>query len=300
MQIRLGPAGVHFFDRRTGLNFLAEGPDLSPASWSLAPRNVSVALTNACDLHCPYCYAPKESAAVEAGELVAWIDELDANGCLGIGFGGGEPTLHRDLAFLCEYVTRQTGMAASLTTHGHFLDSRRTHALEGNVHFIRLSMDGVGSTYEALRGRSFASFLACAEVAASIAPIGLNFVVNAATVVDLDRAVLVASRLGACQFLLLPERPVANRPGIDSATMQKLHQWVNEYSGDVPLGVSDTSAGGFPTCDPLAVETGLRAYAHIDAHGNIKNSSYDQHGIPVGEDGVLVAISRLNGRHHQK
>ena len=255
-----------------------------------------MALTNVCDLRCPYCYAPKSSATIKTNRLVAWIDELAVNGCLGVGFGGGEPTLHKDLAFLCNYVTLHTEMAATITTHGHFLTDRRARSLEGKVHFIRLSMDGVAATYEELRGRSFANFLTCVKTASMIAPFGLNYVVNELTLADLDRAVSIASELGARQFLLLPERSVADRDGIASTTMQKLSEWVRAYAGGVPLAVSESGSEGLPTCDPLSAETGLRAYAHVDANGDLKRTSFDSQGVPIEADGLLAALRRLEER----
>ena len=175
MQMRAGPAGLHLFHRLTGTNILLDEVALPPSRWSFAPRTLSVALTNACDLHCPYCYAPKTSAHLHTELLLPWIDEMNSHGCLGIGFGGGEPTLCADLPRLCEYIQRNTHMAATFTTHGHHLDDSLASALSGNVHFLRLSMDGVGSTYEALRQRPFSRLLNAIKTAARLAPFGINF-----------------------------------------------------------------------------------------------------------------------------
>ena len=102
------PAGLHLFNRATGSNILIDEIVPPPASWSLAPRHVSVALTNACDLSCPHCYAPKNFAALDLSKLVRWLIELDANGCLGVGFGGGEPTLYPELCELSSFVEQKT------------------------------------------------------------------------------------------------------------------------------------------------------------------------------------------------
>lgn len=293
MKVRIGPAGFHFFDRRSGLNLLSERTNVPTCDWSAAPRSVSVALTNACDLACPYCYAPKAPAALEARFLVEWIEELDANGCLGVGFGGGEPTLHKDLASVCRHVTRHTTMAATITTHGHFLGAPLARSLEGNVHLIRLSMDGVGPTYESLRGRPFGAFVRHARIASSIARVGLNFVVNTTTLPDLDEAVDVAMQIGASQFLLLPEMSVDCRTGLDHGTVAELKDWVMAYKGPIPLAVSTTTEVELPICDPLPAEGGLRAFAHIDARGRIKRSSFERDGIPIGPGGVLRALEHL-------
>lgn len=293
LKVRAGPGGIHIFDRMSGANLLIDEARVPQALWAAAPRQISIALTNACDLRCPHCYAPKRPARLQSAHLITWLAELDANGCLGIGFGGGEPTLHSDMAQLCRYAAASTGLAVTFTTHAHRLDGRIAADLNGNVHFIRVSMDGVGATYEMLRGRSFSSLRHQFDIVRNLAPFGINFVVNALTLPDLDAAIAVAVEVGATEFLLLPEQPVRGRGGIDSRTVQALSSWVNSYRGMIPLSVSEAGAAVLPTCDPLADETGLRAYAHIDASGVLKRSSYDQAGIPIGAGGVMQALNTL-------
>ena len=141
MKIRRGPSGFHLFERGTGLNVLLDEVSPPPELWAVAPRNVSVSLTNACDLSCQYCFAPKHHAKLDVAQLVAWMDELDASGCLGVGFGGGEPTLHPELEAICRHGAKNTGLSITLTTHAHRLTDRLAAVLAGNIHFIRVSMD---------------------------------------------------------------------------------------------------------------------------------------------------------------
>jgi MoaA/NifB/PqqE/SkfB family radical SAM enzyme len=291
--MRSSCCGVHLFNRATGLNILVDDIQVPPALWAQAPRQVSIALTSVCDLACSYCFAPKMPAWLEVERVVHWLDELDANHCLGIGFGGGEPTLHRHLPELCRYATENTVLAVSFTTHAHHLDDSLAAALAGNVHFVRVSMDGVGVTYEALRGRSFATFRKRLDTVRNLSSFGINYVVNSRTLLDLDAALALAAETGAAEFLLLPEHPVRGRGGIDDRTAQAFRQWVIRYSGPVPLTVSETDADGLPFCDPLAGETGLRAFAHIDALGTLKRSSYDSVGATIGSDGFMEALKVL-------
>jgi MoaA/NifB/PqqE/SkfB family radical SAM enzyme len=296
MKIRAGPSGLHMFDRKTSVNILLDEISVPSAQWAAAPRYVSVALTNACDLSCPYCYAPKNAAALEVDRVAAWLDELDANGCLGVGFGGGEPTLHRGLADLCRYAAQNTRLATSLTTHAHRIDDALAASLSGTLNFIRISMDGVGHTYEVLRGRSFASFRRRLDTLRSLAPFGINYVVNECTLPDLNAATELAAEVGAAEFLLLPEQPTRDRSGIDDQTAGALRRWVNLYRGPVPLTVSEAGADGLPICNPLARETGLRAYAFISAEGVLKTSSFGSNGTSIGEQGVMRALDFLRTR----
>jgi sulfatase maturation enzyme AslB (radical SAM superfamily) len=293
LKIRAGPDGIHLYNRATGVNLLVDEVTVPAQLWSAAPRQISVALTNACDLHCPFCYAPKHPAKLDRERLIAWLDELDANGCLDVGFGGGEPTLYSDLPSLCRHIARNTGLAVTLTTHALRLDERLAADLKENMHFIRVSMDGIGTTYDLMRGRSFSLLCQRFDTIRKIAPFGVNYLVNACTLPDLDAAVAFAAEIGASAFLLLPEQPSHERKGIDPQTTQALRDWVNSYQGTIPLSVSEAGAAGLPTCEPLVQETGLRAYAHIDATGVLKRSSYDETGVPIGPDGVMQALETL-------
>lgn len=293
LKVRLGPAGVHFFNRANGANILLD--EIKPPAniWSAAPRHVSVALTNACDLECSHCYAPKNPAIIDFDRLTNWLVDLDTNGCIGVGVGGGEPTLYPKLTELCSYAVRKTNLAVTMTTHAHRLSDQLLNELEGNLHFVRVSMDGVGPTYESIRHRPFDALLERIIKLRRFTRFGINFLVNSKTVGDLDAAVKLAAELGASEFLLLPEEPVGRGVGIDNVTAIIFRKWVHEYRGCVPLTVSEGSAEGLPTCDPLIGETGLAAFAHIDASGVIKRTSYDKSGILIQDEGVMVALDKL-------
>jgi hypothetical protein len=292
-KLRAGPAGLHLFNRAAGSHILLD--ELTPPKqmWSRAPRSVSIALTNACDLECSYCYAPKVRAVLSLETLQEWLIELDRHGCLGVGFGGGEPTIYPSLVALCHFAVQKTRLAISITTHAHRLTSALIEKLAGAVHFVRISVDGVGKTYETLRGRAFAALVARLCDARRLAPTGLNVLVNRQTLPDLDAAVDLAVSSGASEVLLLPERPTASTPGIDEASRLALQAWVTNYRGPIPLSVSQLDADGFPVCDPFGAEGGLSSYAHIDASGSLKATSYDTVGEPIGRMGVLTALDRL-------
>lgn len=293
LKIRSGPAGILIFDRTTGINVLFDEFVPPTDDWAKAPRQVSIALTNACDLSCTHCYAPKHAARLPLERLKTWLLELDRNDCIGVGFGGGDPTLYPHLARLCEYAHSQTNMAVTMTTHGHRLDDRLLAELEGNLDFVRISMDGTGETYERIRQRSFEALLKRIDAVRSKLLFGINYLVNAATIGDIGEAVKLASELGASEFLLLPESPVGKGKRIDDATLVVFKEWVRMYEGPVPLTVSEYGAEGLPTCDPFEKETGIMAYLHIDASGQVRRNSYEQAGILISETGIIEAIKKL-------
>ena len=294
MKFRTGPNGVHLFDRHSGLNVLLDELRLDKGAWSRAPRQVSVALTNVCDLHCAYCYAPKQKAALKSDPVLAWLKELDEAGCLGVGFGGGEPTLHPDFSEICRRVAEETQLAVTFTTHGHRLTQKLLDRLKGAVHFVRVSVDGIGSTYEEQRGREFFSLLKGIERLASWSRFGINVVVNERTVVELDDLGRLAQEVGASELLLLPQQATASVAGVNEMVSRRLQDWVRDYRGKVRLAVSEAGASGLPTCDPLPDERGLQAYAHIDASGMMRASSYSTVAVEIGNTGVMQALERLS------
>jgi MoaA/NifB/PqqE/SkfB family radical SAM enzyme len=293
---RCSAAGVHLFDRTTGLNVLLDELPVPVSLHARAPRQVSIALTNRCDLACAHCYAPKSRDELHFGTITRWLGELDEHGTLGVGFGGGEPTLHPQFVKLCYYAAHETRLSVSFTTHGHHIGNELAERLRGNVHFIRVSMDGVRETYESIRRRSFAELLDRLGHIRAISRFGVNVVVNERTLPELDDVAWVAANTGACELLLLPQIPVRNVLAVASDTLQGLRRWVDAYRGPLKLCINEASAEGFPTCDPLTEERGLLAYAHIDAMGVLKPSSYAETGVPLGDGAVLPALDQL--AHH--
>jgi hypothetical protein len=119
-------------------------------------------------------------------------------------------------------------LALSVTSHGHQWNSALIEALGGSLQFVRLSMDGVGSTYERLRGRPFAVFETKLRSIASHYPVGINFVVNADTLPDLDAAADFAFAHDAREFLLLPEVGADGLPRLTRDQESQLNQWIED------------------------------------------------------------------------
>ncbi|SNT62824.1 Radical SAM superfamily protein [Streptosporangium subroseum] len=284
---------MHLFDRVSGLNILLDEVKVPAEQVSRAPRYLSVALTNTCELRCAYCYAPKHAAVLDTGRVVAWAAELDGAGCLGIGFGGGEPTAHPRFAQLCAQIAAATSMAVTFTTHGHRLTPQLADILRGAVHFSRLSVDGVGATYERLRRRPFAAVLAAAALLRSVAPFGVNVVVNADTIGELDQLAEFAADAGASELLLLPEQPTAATSGISDRDAERLVRWVQTARPQVRLAISRSGLeGSVPAVETIPGEQPLDAHMHVDATGVLRPHAYASVGTPI-EDFIMDAVQAL-------
>jgi len=225
--------------------------------------------------------------------VLTWLKELDTEGCLGIGFGGGEPTLHPDFVDICKRAAGETHLAVTFTTHGHRLTQPLVKNLKGSIHFARISVDGIGHTYEEQRGRQFSSLLRGIESIAKLSPFGINIVINERTIFELDAVAELAQQFGASELLLLPQQATNAVASMDELVGRELQNWVSNYRGKVRLAVSEVGASGLPICDPLPNETGLQAYAHIDASGILRTSSYSTTGMDIEETGVMSALKRL-------
>ncbi|GHG29536.1 hypothetical protein GCM10017667_78860 [Streptomyces filamentosus] len=292
-KIRLSASGVHLFDRVSGTNVLLDEVAVPVEQFSRAPRYLSVALTNACELRCSYCYAPKYAASLDRERVLQWAVELDAAGCLGLGFGGGEPTTYRQFPQLCADIAQATSLPVTFTTHGHRLTPALIDSLRGSVHFVRLSVDGVGATYERLRGRPFTALVQAAGLLHSLAPFGINAVINADTVSELDRLAEFAGAAGASELLLLPEQPTKTTPGISDSDAERLVQWVTTVTTEVRLAISRSGfEAALPTAEAIPEESPLDAHMHVDAAGVLRPNAYASMGVPVGQS-IIEAVEAL-------
>ena len=299
----MGPEGVHLFDRDTGVNLLLDELSPAPELWSEAPRFMSFALTNACELACPYCYAPKHVARLDSDALAGWAVELDRAGALGIGFGGGEPTLYPGFAALCHRIHNETDLALSVTTHGHRWTGAFAASIGGALQFVRVSMDGTGDTYSRLRGRPFTAFVERLKVIADRYRFGINVVVNADTLDELDTVADFAFGHGAQELLLLPE---VGRDGVsllDREQQAKLNAWIESNYRSRRLAISAPAAEAVSS--PLAPLTipgfADRDFLHVDASGLLRVCAYGPASqgiaVPPGSS-ILDAIRRVRGVAH--
>lgn len=304
VRFRRDPIGIHFFCRDTGLNVLFDEARVVHGEWSIAPRHVSIALGNACDFKCPYCYAPKNAGRIEADQAIAWAEELDSLDCLGLGFGGGEPTLHKDLAVICREVSARTALSVSLTTHGHHFDRKLSDALAGHVHMIRVSMDGMHDVYEANRGHSFAKLQARIPVIRDTARFGVNYLVNSGTVAGLTQAAEFAFGEGASEMLLLPEVSPSGTLDLDEVVLNQLEEWIADNHATFRLAISEigTTRVRGPWLPIRQDEYPCRELMHIDAGGRLHPDAFSERFVQISDfktmaDAINAMREKISTNH---
>jgi MoaA/NifB/PqqE/SkfB family radical SAM enzyme len=293
LKLRREAKGLHFYDRSSGLHILLDESPIPPESVDQGPAVMSIALTNACDLSCSFCYAPKSNHSLQTDHIISWCRELDGLGTLEIAFGGGEPTLHRSLPDLCRTLWSQTNLGISITTHGQHITRELADVLTGVVSVVRVSIDGPEPYYSSIRRRPLRQLIERLDYIGGKIPLGINTVVNLQTLPYLDEMASVVKRLGAVDWLLLPEVRDGHFTLTDSE-WKLLDKWIMERRSEIDLRIS-TEAAKYLTC-PLLLEYQPEDYAHISADGYLRRCSYLKGGIALQGSTITAALRDLRQR----
>ena len=183
---------VLLFDRVRGTNVLVSN-ESTRALRRRAPRMLQVALTNACDKACSFCYRPLEAKSRWTfdglRELARFADEW---GVLEIAFGGGEPTLFPRFPELLHAIWSETGLCPSFTTHGLRLDRELLRSMRGAYGQLQVSV------YEEDDTNAIVDLLV-----AERARFGLNYLVTPRRVRSLEADVFAFADRGVKDILFL-------------------------------------------------------------------------------------------------
>lgn len=128
------------FERDTGLNVLFEGEETAHFR-RIALRSLLIAVTNACDLMCPFCYRDRQSRSLWHYEsLLRFCQEADQWGVLEVAFGGGEPMLFPRWEDFVGELYETTLLSINFTTNGTRLTPDFLQRIAGKYGQIRLSL----------------------------------------------------------------------------------------------------------------------------------------------------------------
>lgn len=197
------------FDRDTGLNRLYVGEETTHFK-QVAPRTIQLALTNACDKSCSFCYRPaKARSQWTYDEVLEFFRFCDGWGVVEIALGGGEPTLFPRFSELLRDIWNQTAICPNITTHGLGLTDRLLGELHGHYGQIQLSVYDEDPTYSTIERLVRAS-----------ARFGLNYLMTPSRVRTLEADVQRFVDAGVADFLFLSYK------GHDSGLHLNLHECV--------------------------------------------------------------------------
>jgi sporulation killing factor system radical SAM maturase len=121
------------------------------------PLNISLQLTNACNLHCSFCYAGSGRAypgELKADEWVKVIERLATASVAAITLTGGEPTAVPGFPRILSAASALVESVDVFTNGLSFSDEAVAFtAALGNVS-CQVSIDGAAESHDALRGRA--------------------------------------------------------------------------------------------------------------------------------------------------
>ena len=148
--------------------YLDEGARLKLSTVpSVAPQNLSLNVTSACNLACDYCYAGRgvfggaQSGAMPTTVAEEAVETLlagcDRRSYATVGFLGGEPFLHRRLVHrVVGYASRRAAevgqpIGFSVTTNGTLADDDDVELLRSHRFSVTVSLDGGPSVHDRRR-----------------------------------------------------------------------------------------------------------------------------------------------------
>jgi MoaA/NifB/PqqE/SkfB family radical SAM enzyme len=202
-------------------------------------RMLYLQLLYQCIFTCRHCFHgellknPEQFNLTEAQAILEYfrrVYQLDA-----VTFLGGEPLLYPHIVSICRYA-KQLGLQVEICTNGHRGFRNKIEAVAPVLDKLRVSLDGLETTHDALRQRG--SFTAGVELIDLAARIGVTVgATMTVTRYNLDEVVPLARLLqdhGATELKLHALRLVGNAVNnpdlevVDTTRYAALHRQINE------------------------------------------------------------------------
>jgi len=211
-------------------------------------------ISNNCNLRCKYCYVPnKHGRELSTAKWKKIIHNLADYGIFQVTFGGGEPTLRKDLFELAEIV-RRTGMNLGMTTNGLKLPQLNSHKLRKYFKQINVSWHGNSDIFEEALEYLYKNNI----------PAGINYTYTIKYARDNDMIKFLADEYGA-EILYLVYKPVIN-------------DWRNQISGKDVYKVAKQAAneGLKVAVDGPCIDKCLmkKKFIDVDHLGNVLPCSF--------------------------
>ncbi len=121
-----------------------------PALIQPKPRQITIAITAACNLKCRGCRYGRDFMVGERLPLETVLQTLDDARAAGVAtarFYGGEPLLHKDLPAMIRHA-RSIGLDAYITTNATLLGDRIDELVAAGLQWLTIGFYGVGEKYD--------------------------------------------------------------------------------------------------------------------------------------------------------
>ena len=193
---------------------------LFPLSLSQSPaprrdpclKNLSLQLTNHCNLRCPHCWVDAnrdkhQELPLHVVRLL--VDQLIDAGGTGITLSGGEPLLHPDFSDILDHIGNR--LTIRLLTNGTLIDSEWAQRFTKLDIYIQISMDGsCPQIHDSIRGTG--AFDRSIRAIHLLQEFGLGDRLNLSTTImdanlqNLPNIILMAEDIGISLVRFLPLR----------------------------------------------------------------------------------------------
>ncbi|HEU4418891.1 MAG TPA: radical SAM protein [Planctomycetota bacterium] len=119
------------------------------------PRQITIAITAACNLRCIGCRYGRDfmvGEQLDVETVLGCLDDAAAAGVATARFYGGEPLLHRDLPRMIAHAL-ELGMDAYVTTNATLLGDRIDELHAAGLRWLTIGFYGIGQAYDSYTQR---------------------------------------------------------------------------------------------------------------------------------------------------
>lgn len=207
--------------------------------WSAPPEQISVVITDICNLRCKMCpYAFSDDPGYQLNQVGGMKPQLfrklmdEIPGRPIVSFTGGETLLHPEIAGFVSYANR-LGRFTTLTSNGWMLEKRAQDLCDGGLDILVISVDGPREIHNRVRGgKSFERLSAGLETILSKPRRPVVFVSMAISDLNYEH--------------LIPMYELAQKWGVDGINFNHLwmqtHKMVEAYNAGFSLFEADEVA----------------------------------------------------------
>lgn len=285
------------FERDTGLNILLEGEETAHLKRA-APRTLLLAITNACNMTCSFCYRDLDSRSLwRYDTLMQFCREADEWGVLEVACGGGDPTLFPRWSEFINELYNTTRLCMNFTTNGLLLTEDFLRSIHGKYGQIRLSLYEDNQYTETIK-----RLVGCG------ARFGVNWLITPAELPTIEAKFTQLLTLGVRDFLLLGYK--GDDPSMHlradhfapfSAFLNKVHRQLGQA---VTLKLDVCWGNALPDVPRLFDSDDCGAgddYLSITSDKHIKPCSFHQTNVGIHfetlDDVRRVWLDRRKARH---
>ncbi|MDT0421851.1 MULTISPECIES: radical SAM protein [Streptomyces] len=178
-------------------------------------RMLYLQLLYRCNFACLHCFHGERLQHADAftvGEAAGLLTLMrDEYGTEAVTLLGGEPFVYRELPEVVRYAKEELGLRVEICTNGYRVE-RRLARIASHLDVLRVSLEGVGATNDAIRRTgSFTSALDALRAARDLGvPTGATMTLTSRNIADVLPLAHTLADLGVQELKLHHMRPVGN------------------------------------------------------------------------------------------